>query len=134
MAGPDNLEPVTASWQPGDNKDIPVKASPPREKSPTVSEVKEGAAGAEGEGGAMPSSSSVTPPDGGWGWAVVFASFMIHIIGRLLGQVVVLIILPHYRSSLLVLTTTLCQLAASLAPDTFYFLQTLKVLFHFVLI
>ena len=83
MAGPDNLEPVPASWQPGDAKDIPVKASPPREKSPTVSEVKEGAAGGDGEGGAMPSSSSVTPPDGGWGWAVVFASFMIHIIGRL---------------------------------------------------
>ncbi len=23
-----------------------------------------------------------TPPDGGWGWAVVFASFMIHVIGK----------------------------------------------------
>ena len=22
------------------------------------------------------------PPDGGWGWAVVFASFMIHVIGK----------------------------------------------------
>lgn len=22
------------------------------------------------------------PPDGGWGWAVVFASFMIHVIGE----------------------------------------------------
>ena len=23
-----------------------------------------------------------TPPDGGWGWAVVFASFMIHVVGK----------------------------------------------------
>ena len=22
------------------------------------------------------------PPDGGWGWMVVFASFMIHVIGK----------------------------------------------------
>ena len=32
------------------------------------------------------SASSVTdvprPPDGGWGWFVVFASFMIHVLGK----------------------------------------------------
>merc|ERR1712227_1004175 len=71
MAGPDKEEPV-ASTNIMDSKEIPVKASPPREKSPTVSEVK------EAEDTTL--TSSVTPPDGGWGWAVVFASFMIHII------------------------------------------------------
>ena len=72
MAGPDKEEPV-ASTNIMDSKEIPVKASPPRENSPSVSEVKE-------VEDVM--TSSVTPPDGGWGWAVVFASFMIHIIGK----------------------------------------------------
>ena len=27
-------------------------------------------------------SNLPTPPDGGWGWWVVFASFMIHVIGK----------------------------------------------------
>lgn len=25
----------------------------------------------------------IPPPDGGWGWAVVFGSFMIHVIGKI---------------------------------------------------
>lgn len=73
MAGPDNQEPVTASSL-VDSREIPVKASPPREKSPSLTDVKTSEPGAQG--------SSVPPPDGGWGWAVVFASFMIHIIGN----------------------------------------------------
>ena len=73
MAGPDNQEPVTASGL-MDSKEIPVKASPPREKSPSLTEVVTSDPGAQGSG--------VPPPDGGWGWAVVFASFMIHIIGN----------------------------------------------------
>ena len=27
------------------------------------------------------------PPDGGWGWAVVFASFMIHVIGMYISSI-----------------------------------------------
>jgi hypothetical protein len=27
-----------------------------------------------------PSITSIPPPDGGWGWMVVLASFMIHVI------------------------------------------------------
>ena len=73
MAGPDNQEPVTASSL-VDSKEIPVKASPPREKSPSLADVVTSDPGAQG--------GSVPPPDGGWGWAVVFASFMIHIIGN----------------------------------------------------
>ena len=61
-----------------DSKEIPVKASPPREKSPSLPDTKTGHQGESGAG----EESSVPPPDGGWGWAVVFASFMIHIIGE----------------------------------------------------
>ena len=32
-------------------------------------------------------SSLPTPPDGGWGWWVVFASFMIHVIGKFVNDV-----------------------------------------------
>ena len=71
MAGPDKEEPVTNML---DTKEIPAKASPPREKSPSVTETKTSGDGVSG---------TVPPPDGGWGWAVVFASFMIHIIGNI---------------------------------------------------
>lgn len=30
------------------------------------------------------SSESIAPPDGGWGWMVVFGSFMIHVISKLI--------------------------------------------------
>ena len=76
MAGPDKEEPVTMAKD--SEQEIPVKASPPREKSPSIGDIKE--KGPKEAPGAS-SSQSATPPDGGWGWAVVFASFMIHIIG-----------------------------------------------------
>ena len=67
MAGPDKEEPVSLNLN---TKEIPVKASPPREKSPVVVETE------------RTGDLSVPPPDGGWGWFVVLASFMIHIIGE----------------------------------------------------
>ena len=75
MAGPDKEEPVSAD-RIIDSKEIPVKASPPREKSPTATDTETNVSQAE------PGGVSVTPPDGGWGWFVVLASFMIHIIGK----------------------------------------------------
>ena len=80
MAGPDNQEPVNTSSL-VDSREIPVKASPPREKSPSASDVKTNGQ-TPGEGSGHGDTHSVPPPDGGWGWAVVFASFMIHIIGK----------------------------------------------------
>ena len=80
MAGPDNQEPVNTSSL-VDSREIPVKASPPREKSPSASDVKTNGQ-TPGEGSGQDNTHSVPPPDGGWGWAVVFASFMIHIIGK----------------------------------------------------
>ena len=77
MAGPDKEEPVSAD-RIIDSKEIPVKASPPREKSPAATETTETNV-SQGEMGGV----SITPPDGGWGWFVVLASFMIHVIGEL---------------------------------------------------
>ena len=76
MAGPDREEPVSANGI--IDKEIPVKASPPREKSPAATETTETNV-SQGEMGGV----SITPPDGGWGWFVVLASFMIHVIGEL---------------------------------------------------
>ena len=59
----------------GSLQDIPAQASPPREESPTCPGQHPPAPPSE------TSDTSISPPDGGWGWAVVFASFMIHIIG-----------------------------------------------------
>ena len=75
MAGPDKEEPVSADGI-IDTKEIPVKASPPREKSPAATETDTNVSHGDTAG------VSVTPPDGGWGWFVVLASFMIHIIGE----------------------------------------------------
>ena len=77
MAGPDKEEPVSADGI-IDSKEIPVKASPPREKSPAATETET----AVSQSQADTTGLSVTPPDGGWGWFVVLASFMIHIIGE----------------------------------------------------
>lgn len=32
------------------------------------------------------------PPDGGWGWAVVFASFMIHVVSKLTNILLIFIL------------------------------------------
>jgi len=80
MAGPDKEEPVSMAGDSvsGDH-DFPVKASPPREQSPSLGDMKQEQTEPSQQHSSS-SSQSVPPPDGGWGWAVVFASFMIHII------------------------------------------------------
>ena len=66
MAGPDKEDPVDTMA----SVEVPVKASPPREKPPPPPKEETDSI-----------SKAAPPPDGGWGWVVVFASFMIHIIG-----------------------------------------------------
>ena len=75
MAGPDKEEPVTTDVI-VDAKEIPVKASPPREKSPAATETETSVSQGDTR------TATVPPPDGAWGWFVVLASFMIHIIGE----------------------------------------------------
>jgi len=65
MAGPDKEDPVDTMA----SVEVPVKASPPREKPPPPPKEETDSI-----------SKAAPPPDGGWGWVVVFASFMIHII------------------------------------------------------
>ena len=68
MAGPNKKDPRDTMAP----KDIRAKASPPKEKPPPPHNEEK-----------PPVSTTAPPPDGGWGWFVVFASFMIHIIGKL---------------------------------------------------
>lgn len=50
---------------------------PPARRKSQSQQANNGSANCEMEMDPLP-----TPPDGGWGWVVVFGSFMIHIVSK----------------------------------------------------
>lgn len=40
------------------------------------------------------------PPDGGWGWVVVFASFMVHVISEYIHMLIVLFFYDYFKFEL----------------------------------